>query len=215
MDGGIPTLLPKQRLIAVYMSDADLLRRQSGLRLDFWQEQLQQTIYTQARLRNFNWETIPFLVAANSSRLDCVCGHGWLAVGDAAIAFDPLSSQGLLQALASGIRAGETTIRLLAGEAAALGEYGSGAQRVFAEYARQHCVYYGRERRWPRIRLLATPSSGLSAMRRRNGEDQAGNQAIDDANFQEAFSHLTAICGGHHNTAGLDALSARRLPQNL
>ena len=142
-------LLPKHRLIAVYMSDADLLPRQSGLRLDFWQAQLQQTIYTQARLRNFNWQTVLFVVAANSSRLDCVCGHGWLAVGDAAMAFDPLSSQGLLQALASGIRAGETTVRFLAGEPTAMGKYTLKTDEIFKEYKRLHAVYYGREGRWP------------------------------------------------------------------
>ena len=142
-------LLPKQRLIAVYMTDGDLLPRQSGLRLAFWQAQLQRTTHTLARLRNFNWPAVPFVVAANSSRLDCVCGYGWLAAGDAAMAFDPLSSQGLLQALATGIRAGETAVRYLAGESTAMSEYALKTDEIFSEYRRLHAVYYGRENRWP------------------------------------------------------------------
>ena len=93
--------------MAVYMTDADLLRRQCGAWPAFWQARLQQTIHTQSRLRAFDLQAALRVVAANSSRLNYVSGRGWLAVGDAAMAFDPLSSQGLVQALASGIRAGE------------------------------------------------------------------------------------------------------------
>ena len=88
-------LLPGRRLMAVYMTDADLLRRHRGAWHAFWQARLQQTIHTQSRLRAFDLQAVPRVVAANSSRLDCVSGRGWLAVGDAAMAFDPLSSQGL------------------------------------------------------------------------------------------------------------------------
>lgn len=142
-------LLPDARLVAVYMTDADLLPRRPQSRLTFWETQLEQTIHTRARRRAFDPPASLRVVAASSSRLDRVTGRNWLAAGDAALAFDPLSSQGMRQALASGIGAGEALHRCLSGEAAALGEYGSGTQRVFAEYERLHSAYYGRERRWP------------------------------------------------------------------
>jgi hypothetical protein len=46
----------------------------------------------------------PHCTVANSSYLDPYCDEekGWWAVGDAAIAFDPLSSQGIITALKSG-----------------------------------------------------------------------------------------------------------------
>jgi flavin-dependent dehydrogenase len=65
------------------------------------------------------------------------------------MAFDPLSSQGLRQALASGIHAGEALSSCLAGNVAAMGEYDTRANDVFREYSRQRALYYGRERRWP------------------------------------------------------------------
>jgi flavin-dependent dehydrogenase len=43
-------LLPDNRLIAVYMTDSDLLRRHRGAWHAFWQARLQQTIHTQLRL---------------------------------------------------------------------------------------------------------------------------------------------------------------------
>ena len=47
------------------------------------------------------------VVAADSSCLEVVEGDGWCAVGDAAAAYDPLSSQGITTALASGAWAGQ------------------------------------------------------------------------------------------------------------
>lgn len=64
------------------------------------------------------------------------------------MAFDPLSSQGLLQALTSGIRAGEALNAYLAGEVAAIGEFDIRANDVFREYLRLRAVYYEREQRW-------------------------------------------------------------------
>src|SRR5262245_8568382 len=141
--------LPGRRLMAAYMTDADLLRRHRGAWGAFWQARLQQTIHTQLRLRAFDLRAVPRVVAANSSRLDCVTGRGWLAVGDAAMAFDPLSSQGLIRALASGIRAGEALNGCFSGDLATMCQYDIEANNVFREYWRLRAVYYGRERRWP------------------------------------------------------------------
>jgi flavin-dependent dehydrogenase len=142
-------LLPRARLIAVYMTDADLLPRHRGLWRAFWHARLQQTTHTQARLHACDLQAVPHVVAANSSRLDGVSGRGWLAVGDAAMAFDPLSSQGLMQALASGMRAGEALNSRFAGDLAAMCEYDIEANDVFRKYLRLRAIYYGREQRWP------------------------------------------------------------------
>jgi flavin-dependent dehydrogenase len=142
-------LLPGAQVMAVYLTDADLLTCQRGSWRAFWQGQIQQTTHTQARLSAFDLQAGPRVVAAHSSRLDSVSGDGWLAVGDAAMAFDPLSSQGLTHALASGIRAGEALNGCLAGEVAAMDEYDRKANEVVRAYSQLRGVYYGREQRWP------------------------------------------------------------------
>lgn len=48
---------------------------------------------------------------AGLSKADSAIGKNWLAVGDAALALDPLSSQGMFFALYSGIRGAETIIK--------------------------------------------------------------------------------------------------------
>jgi flavin-dependent dehydrogenase len=145
--------LPGSQFIAAYMTDADLLPRRRPSWPDFWRARLQNTVQTKGQLcasaAAFIQPPDLRMVAANSSRLDRTSGPGWLAAGDAALAFDPLSSQGLLRALTSGITAGETIHRSLSGETAALMEYDHNAQQTFRDYERLHAMFYRRERRWP------------------------------------------------------------------
>ncbi len=87
--------------------------------------------------------------AAHGCRLDRAAGDGWLAVGDAALAFDPLSSQGLLNALYTGLCAAEAADRMLAGSDQAAGEYARTIDALWAAYERHLAAYYAQERRWP------------------------------------------------------------------
>ena len=142
-------LLPRARWIATYLTDADLLPRQRGSLHAFWHTRMERAPHTRARLQACDLQGAPRIVAANSSRLDRVSGQGWLAVGDAAMAFDPLSSQGLMHALESGIRAGEAINDDLAGAVGAMRNYDSKANEVFREYLGLRTIHYMREQRWP------------------------------------------------------------------
>jgi flavin-dependent dehydrogenase len=87
-------------------------------------------------------------VAANSYMIDCIAGNNWLAVGDAAIAFDPLSSQGTYHALKSGLLAARAIENCLVGDQTALGEYAREIQKRFGQYLSMRAVHYGQEQRW-------------------------------------------------------------------
>jgi len=140
--------LPRRRLMAVYMTDADLLPRHRGSWAAFRQARLQQATWTRPRLRGFDPSADLQIVAANSSRLNRSSGPDGVAAGDAAAAFDPLSSQGLIHALTSGIRAGEAVKRQLDGDRTARAEYDSRVDQICGDYSRLHALYYGREQRW-------------------------------------------------------------------
>lgn len=79
-----------------------------------------------------------------------VAGPGWIAVGDAALAFDPLSSQGVLFALYSGIRAAEAlTLHLeRPGGAPSLDEYASKVRSVLEANQRTRRWLYSSELRF-------------------------------------------------------------------
>jgi len=80
----------------------------------------------------------PRRVDAGSARLDRAGGDGWLAIGDAAMSFDPISSHGLLTALSTGLAAGETS----------LSDYQAFTDRTWRAYARMREACYASEGRW-------------------------------------------------------------------
>jgi flavin-dependent dehydrogenase len=90
----------------------------------------------------------PELCAANSVARSAAC-DGWLAAGDSAMSLDPLSSQGLFNALATGLEAGKATLSLLDGDGGASGRYASRLGRIWQAYVGHHSRYYAMETRWP------------------------------------------------------------------
>ena len=104
----------------------------------------------------------PRRLAAGGVRLKRPYGAGWLAAGDAALAVDPLSAQGLLTALHTGLLAGQALHRHLDGEPGAFGDYLRRLHAIEEAYRRNHREYYGLEARWPAdpfwSRRSATPA---------------------------------------------------------
>lgn len=143
--------LPGGKLIAVYMTDGDLL--DPALRqTDGWLALLNKTKYTAQHVCKYSCgdPTPPRILPAHTVRLTTVTGNGWLAVGDSAVAFDPLASHGISMAMGSGFHAASSIIEYLSGRTGALGDYESLIDRSFAYYLLMHHDAYLREQRWPR-----------------------------------------------------------------
>jgi len=88
------------------------------------------------------------VTAAQSARLRPFVGASWLAVGDAAFSCDPLSCQGLLNALYTGLMGAQAADRCLSGDDDALREYGQALTQVHTVYRRRLAYWYGAETRW-------------------------------------------------------------------
>jgi len=86
--------------------------------------------------------------AANGASLISPIGENWIAVGDAALAFDPLSAQGLFNALYTGLAAAETVERHFRGDAAAFAEYAKEIAAIRDAYERHVAAWYGHGTRW-------------------------------------------------------------------
>ncbi|HEU4883086.1 MAG TPA: FAD-dependent oxidoreductase [Longimicrobium sp.] len=143
--------LPDGRRVVACMTDSDLAR---GLRMDedaHWHDLLAETA---PRVRGSLGDAVadgdPVVRAARSGRLDPAAGDGWLAVGDAASTFDPLSSQGILKALRSGVFAAYAAGDLLAkGDDAGMRRYPAFVAREFEHFLGTRAKYYAEEARWP------------------------------------------------------------------
>ena len=108
-------------------------------------------MHVRERLRagGYTLSSRPQAVAAQTARLECSTGEGWLAASDAALTFDPLSSQGLFHALASGLCAARALEEELSGTGSALPQYAEECAPIFQTYLGRRAAFYDQERRWP------------------------------------------------------------------
>lgn len=142
------TLLHDGRLAVGFMTDADIAAASGARIATGWEMLLAHTEQIRARVQRHGYRLQEGLrlVAADSSCLRSVGGDGWFAVGDAAGAHDPLSSQGITSALLSGIRAGEAAAE---DSAVGLAWYEQQTRDAYARYLANWLGYYDLERRWP------------------------------------------------------------------
>jgi flavin-dependent dehydrogenase len=77
-----------------------------------------------------------------------VDARGLLAVGDAAVARDPLAADGLCFSLVSAREAADTALAMLGGESARQAAYVSGLDGVLQRYLQERDHMYGLEKRW-------------------------------------------------------------------
>jgi len=142
--------LPGQRQVLAFHTDSDLPQaqamRDTATMLDA-ARQLNSLGPLVQQVR-FAAATPVRLAAAHSAVLSPAAGPGWFAAGDAALSFDPLSAQGLFNALYTGLAAAEACDRSLAGETGACLDYGREVGRIAQAYARHLDLWYGQERRW-------------------------------------------------------------------
>lgn len=159
-------VLPDSRLALAYMTDGDLYGRANKRSTGYWLQQLQNAVHTRSRAKPYAATSVRSAFAASSVRLDHMSGRGWLAVGDAAIAFDPLASQGVCKALQSGLRAAQSLQEYWEGDDTALLRYTVQTNQSFDDYLRVRNTHYCREKRWPASvfwqRRQAEPEPGVA-----------------------------------------------------
>lgn len=142
-------LLPSRLRVVVYLTDVDLapqsLRTQRGYGL-----LLSRTEHVSACLEahHYRFRTNIKAAPANSARLGCSTGRCWLAVGDAALSFDPVSSQGILTALFTGMKAGYALAAKLSGNDDAISDYDKRLAIIYEAYLQNRLAYYRLEKRW-------------------------------------------------------------------
>jgi flavin-dependent dehydrogenase len=144
-------LLPDGRLAAAFFTDPDLLAARAAWTAAGWTALLAESGGTRERVAagGYVLASLPTIAPAGNICLQPAAGDGWLAVGDAAAAYDPLSSHGIGSALAGGRNAAAAIARHLAGDSAALADYADRIAAGYARYLKLWLAYYAQERRWP------------------------------------------------------------------
>ncbi|MFE6040215.1 NAD(P)/FAD-dependent oxidoreductase [Streptomyces sp. NPDC056452] len=142
--------LPSGHHIAMAVTDPDLVAR-AGLRTPAgWSDALASTQHVGARLavRGTGPPQRLSVLRAGTSRVSPAAGPGWVAVGDAATATDPIAARGITTALATGIAAASALTAFADGDGHALDRYADLTSAVHAEFLRARTVCYRAGRRW-------------------------------------------------------------------
>jgi 2-polyprenyl-6-methoxyphenol hydroxylase-like FAD-dependent oxidoreductase len=138
--------IPGERRVVAYMTDSDLAR--SVADLDGWMAALQATTHVRATVAAAQPLGPPRLRPAGSRGISDEITKPLLCVGDAASCFDPISGQGIIKALRSGVFASYAVGDLLCrSDATGVARYRSLVAREFAEYRKTLAGYYALERR--------------------------------------------------------------------
>jgi flavin-dependent dehydrogenase len=141
--------LPGQRAVAMFMTDSDL-RNQSG-----WEDRLASAPATRARLGPWRPTGETGTRAANSQLSPTVTAAGWVAAGDAAAAFDPISSLGIGFALRSGMEAARVAAAAIEQDEGPAAAYTASVAQIYADYRMRLHHIYQMERRWPQAPFWA------------------------------------------------------------
>ena len=129
--------LPENRAVVAFMSDADIIREQ----------RLHDAAVFQSHIGVEKIIHGPTVCPAQSQILDKPYGEGWIAAGEAAVAFDPLSSMGIGYAISSGVEAARVAASSLNGGDGAPG-YAADVSAHFQSYLARKREYYLIEHRW-------------------------------------------------------------------
>jgi flavin-dependent dehydrogenase len=131
--------VPHHRRVVAFLTDGDLLAAELRTSAGF-DRHARRTSHIAPLLGRGAPET-PLVIAAGTAHLERPYGDGWLAAGDAAASFDPLSSQGIVTAVLMGREAARCIDEPTA--------YAARYQAIVAQFEAERRTTYRRERRWP------------------------------------------------------------------
>jgi flavin-dependent dehydrogenase len=137
------------RLVVSFATDADLLSSSAQHASALWEAELHRSVHTAARVGRERPAGEVHVRAADSALLSPSAGDDWLAVGDAALGLDPLSSSGIAHGLDHAFEAAGAIEALFAGDRAAIARYATARRAELDEYLAMRSSYYGMEKRWP------------------------------------------------------------------
>jgi len=141
--------LPDRTLAVAFASDPDIVREHGFAHRPSWLARLLQRTHLARRVEGCSLRPGGLTVRiAPSRRLDRFGGAEWLAVGDAAASCDPISSQGIMNALRDGLLAAEAIAETLATGQNKTAGYTDYLTERFPEYLVDRNYFYALEQRW-------------------------------------------------------------------
>lgn len=142
-------VVPGNKLVVVFFSDADIISRDGLNRNDNWNYLLGQSRWLKQRTKDtFCEDSQPWVRSAFTQLSGFSERENFLAIGDAASSFDPISAMGIGFAVSSGCRAAGLIQQQLNHGGNVL-VFQEDVTRNFEAYLKLRRSFYQREKRWP------------------------------------------------------------------
>lgn len=142
--------IPKNRMALTFLCQPNKKDREFWLQNEGWDQLLEQAPYTKKRVLQGGGQllTAPKFVDASDSILAQVHGKQWIAIGDAALTYDPIASHGIMLAMVSARDATEVILQYFQGDSNGLAAYQQLMQTSFQYYRQQRQLFYNQEQRF-------------------------------------------------------------------
>jgi flavin-dependent dehydrogenase len=148
--------LPNHKRVMAFQTDSDLMTKTALKNADSFIE-LAKNNKEMAGILLKNTAAIQYhgTVSANSTRLNQVSGTQWVALGDAVMSFDPLSSQGMFNAMASAVQLTDLIVKTnlilqpnTENNTHFHHTYTKQMNQIWQHYQKHKRIFYGEEKRW-------------------------------------------------------------------
>lgn len=136
-------------LLATLMTDPEVIRENPDRAHGLWREHLEQSTLLAPIAATGRWTGELTTFDAAAQRLDYDTASAFIAVGDAAVAYDPLSSWGITKALQDGSAGARALARHHDGDTESLARHRTQQRRGYDEHLSRRSELYRSETRWP------------------------------------------------------------------
>ncbi|MEF2549480.1 FAD-dependent monooxygenase [Aurantimonas sp. E1-2-R+4] len=134
--------IAEDRVIAVFLTDSDLLPAGMAKRCALWKDELKRTRLIASRMSQGAGETYLHQADSRSLWLTPQGARGWIAIGDAAMAFDPISGSGITKAMADAGETAEAIACQLAGDGGPMARLLARRRSRFESYLAERAAIY-------------------------------------------------------------------------
>lgn len=141
--------LPSNKVITTFFTDADIISKNKLQRIENWSKHLQSTQHIKKLLSNCHSTRADTWVRhAHTQICDTTDIDRFLAIGDAAVSFDPLSSMGIGFSISSACHAAKHIENELGYKKSTKSFFQQDIRGTFEQYLHLRKHYYQQEKRW-------------------------------------------------------------------
>lgn len=142
--------LPNDELLIAFYTLPELAKEQQVNELAFWESNFRETrissegfdISSPIQSKNIGFHTKSFC-------LDTCAGENWLAIGDAASCYDPITSRGIVKSLRDAQEAAHLVARYLNNQLDDFRGFDQTVRDNYSLYRLERLSHYRKEQRWP------------------------------------------------------------------